>query len=162
MLTSTSFSWHRFLVLTSWYLAYRKVSEAADQAFDRLQVNFVLSGLVSINPAPDPSTHDDPSVKSVYGSCGVSTTDVSGGFSSGFSMRKSTKICPFTDVLGRYVILCSPSMTLYFCNRPATSGRDIICLMSWSVITAIGCAWKYLCNLLAANTSDRTSFSIRV
>ncbi|GJY40921.1 ribonuclease H-like domain-containing protein [Tanacetum coccineum] len=55
-----------FLVFTSWYLAYRKVSEAADQ------VNFVPSGLVSIKPALDPSTHEDPFVNSVsvvYLSC---------------------------------------------------------------------------------------------
>ncbi|GKB20081.1 hypothetical protein Tco_0854004 [Tanacetum coccineum] len=79
---------------------------------------------------PDPSTHDDPSVKSVYGSYRVSTTDVSGGLSSGFSIRKSARICFLQTSL--------------------------------AVIIAIGCAWKYLCNLLAAKTSDRTSFSIGV
>ncbi|GKF69125.1 hypothetical protein Tco_0202182, partial [Tanacetum coccineum] len=91
----------RFLVFTSWNLAYGKVREAADQTFDLLEVNFVPSGLVSIRLAPDLSTHDDPSVNSVYGSCGVSTTNVSGGASFGFSIRKSARICPFTDVLGR-------------------------------------------------------------
>ncbi|GJU85410.1 hypothetical protein Tco_1292956 [Tanacetum coccineum] len=90
-----------FLVFTSWDLAYRKVSEAADQAFDLLKVKSVPSGLVSIRPAPDPSTHDDPFINSVYGSCGVSTTDASGRASSGFSTRKSARICPFIDVLGR-------------------------------------------------------------
>ncbi|GJY82828.1 hypothetical protein Tco_0496204 [Tanacetum coccineum] len=90
-----------FLVFDSVVLAYRKASEAADQAFDLLQVNSVPSGLVSINPAPDPSIHDDPSVNSVHGSCGISVAGVSGKFSSGFSMRKSARICPFTDVLGR-------------------------------------------------------------
>nr|GFA34183.1 hypothetical protein [Tanacetum cinerariifolium] len=125
-------------------------------------VNFVPFGLVSISPAPDPSTHDDPSVNSVHGSYGVSITDASGGASSGFSTRKSARIWPFTDVRGQYVILCSPSMTLYFCNRLATSGRDITCLMGWSVMTIMRCAWKYLRNLLAAQISARTSFSIGV
>ncbi|GKB86514.1 hypothetical protein Tco_0958786 [Tanacetum coccineum] len=32
--------------------------------------------------------------------------------------------------------------------------------MSAAVMTTMGCAWKYLCNLLAAQTSARTSFSI--
>ncbi|GJV24924.1 hypothetical protein Tco_1377619 [Tanacetum coccineum] len=111
---------------------------------------------------PDLSTHDDPAVNNIHGSYGILITDVSGGASSGFSIRKSARICPFTDVLGRHVILCSPSIMLYFCNRPAISGRDIICLIGWSVITTMGCAWKYLRNLLAAKTSARTSFSIGV
>ncbi|GKA19859.1 reverse transcriptase domain-containing protein [Tanacetum coccineum] len=111
---------------------------------------------------PDLSTHDDPAVNNIHGSYGILITDVSGGASFGFSIRKSARICPFTDVLGRHVILCSPSIMLYFCNRPAISGRDIICLIGWSVITAIGCAWKYLRNLLAVKTSARTSFSIGV
>ncbi|GJW54803.1 hypothetical protein Tco_0098888 [Tanacetum coccineum] len=49
----------------------------------------------------DPSTHDDPSVNNVYGSCGASTTGVFGGFLSAFSTMKSARICPFTDVRGR-------------------------------------------------------------
>ncbi|GKG01864.1 hypothetical protein Tco_0306569, partial [Tanacetum coccineum] len=32
-----------FLVFASWYLAYRKASEAADQAFDLLQFTLMLS-----------------------------------------------------------------------------------------------------------------------
>nr|GEW59247.1 hypothetical protein [Tanacetum cinerariifolium] len=138
-------------------LAYGKVSKTTDQALGLLKVNFVRSGLVSINPTPDPSTHDDWSMNSVYGSCGVSITDASDGASSGFLTKKSARIWPFIDVQGRYVILCSPSMTLYFCNHPATSGRDITCLMGWSVMTTIGCSWKYLRNLLAAQTCARTS-----
>nr|GEW28592.1 hypothetical protein [Tanacetum cinerariifolium] len=143
-------------------LAYGKISKAADQAFGLLKVNSVPFGLVSISPAPDPSTHDDPSVNSIHGSYRVSITDASSEASSGFSTRKSARIWPFTDVHSRYVILCSPSMTLYFCNRLAKSGRDITCLMGWSVITMMGCAWKYLRNLLAAQTSTKTSFSIGV
>nr|GFC88474.1 hypothetical protein [Tanacetum cinerariifolium] len=50
------------------------------------------SGLVSIRPAPDPSTHDDPSVNNVHGSCGVSITDASSEASFGFSTRKSARI----------------------------------------------------------------------
>ncbi|GKF59303.1 hypothetical protein Tco_0176089, partial [Tanacetum coccineum] len=92
------------------------ISEAADQAFGLLKVNSVPSGLVSISPAPDPSTHDDPSVNSVHGSCGVSITDASSG----------------------------PSQ------------------MSATVMTTMGYAWKYLRNLLVAQTSARTSFSIGV
>ncbi|GJQ99146.1 putative nucleotidyltransferase, ribonuclease H [Tanacetum coccineum] len=152
----------RFLVFTSWDLAYGKVSEATDQDFGLLKVNFIPFGLVSIRSTPDLSTHDDPAVNNIHGSYGILITDVSGGASFGFSIRKSARICPFTDVLGRHVILCSPSIMLYFCNRPAISGRDIICLIGWSVITAIGCAWKYLRNLLAVKTSARTSFSIGV
>nr|GEX09043.1 hypothetical protein [Tanacetum cinerariifolium] len=152
----------RFLVFTSWDLAYGKIGEAANQAFGLLKANSVPSGLVSISPAPDPSTHDDPYVNSVHDSCGVSITDASGGVSSSFSTRKSARILYFTDFRGRYVILCSPSMMLYFCNRPATSGRDITCLMGWSVMTTMGYVWKYLRSLLAAQTSARTSFSIGV
>nr|GEU79384.1 hypothetical protein [Tanacetum cinerariifolium] len=151
-----------FLVFTSWDLAYGKVSEATDQALGLLKVNSVPSGLVSISPTPDPSTHDDPSVNSIYGSCRVLITDVLGEASFGFSTRKSARIWPFTDVCGWYVILCSPSMMLYFFNLPVTSGRDITCLMGWSMMTTMGCAWKYLRNLLAAQTGVRTSFSIGV
>ncbi|GKE57580.1 hypothetical protein Tco_1496765, partial [Tanacetum coccineum] len=77
-------------------------------------------------------------------------------FSSGFSTRKSATICPFTDILGRYVILCSPSMTLHFCNLPATSRRDIIFLM--------GCAayevdWRL--NRVSFSHQDRANCSMR-
>nr|GEW10116.1 hypothetical protein [Tanacetum cinerariifolium] len=82
-------------------LAYGKVSEATDQAFGLLKVNFVPSGLVSISPAPDPSTYDDPSVNNVHGSCRVLITDAPGGASSGFPTRKSARIRPFTDVRGQ-------------------------------------------------------------
>nr|GEU67344.1 hypothetical protein [Tanacetum cinerariifolium] len=70
-------------------------------------VNSFLSGLVSINPAPDPSTHDDPSMNSVYGSYGVSIIGVSGEASSDSSMRKSARIWPFTNVRGRSVMGCT-------------------------------------------------------
>nr|GEX70028.1 hypothetical protein [Tanacetum cinerariifolium] len=80
-----------------------------------------------------PSTQDDLSVNSVHGSCGVSITDAFGGASSGFSTRKSARIWPFTDVRGRLVSM-----------------------------TTMGCAWKYLRNLLAAQTSTTTSFSIEL
>nr|GEX58442.1 reverse transcriptase domain-containing protein [Tanacetum cinerariifolium] len=116
----------RFLVFTSWDLAYGRVREATDQALGLLKVNSVPSRLVSVSPAPDPSIHDDLSMNSVYGSCGVSITDAS----------------------------------VYFCNRHATSRRDITCLMGWLVMTTIGCAWKYLRSLLVAQTSARTSFSL--
>nr|GEV62361.1 copia protein [Tanacetum cinerariifolium] len=110
-------------------MAYGKIGKAADQAFGLLKVNSVPSGLVSISPAPDPSTHDDPSVNSVHGSCRVSITD------------SQVKRHPASQ-------------------QGSLLGCDITCLMGWSVMTTIGCAWKYLCNLLAAQTSARTSFSI--
>ncbi|GKE43827.1 hypothetical protein Tco_1471111 [Tanacetum coccineum] len=40
-------------------------------------------------------------MNNVHDSCGISIAGVSGKFSYGFSMRKSARICPFTDVLGR-------------------------------------------------------------
>nr|GFB12336.1 hypothetical protein [Tanacetum cinerariifolium] len=52
-----------------------------------------------IKPAPDPSTHNDPFVNSVHDSCRVSTTEASGGLSSGISARKSARISPFINVL---------------------------------------------------------------
>nr|GEU90706.1 hypothetical protein [Tanacetum cinerariifolium] len=82
-------------------LAYGKIGKAVDQTFGLRKVNSVPSGLVSISPVPDPSTHDDPSVNSVYGSCGVSITNASGGASSGFSTRKSARIWLFINVRGR-------------------------------------------------------------
>nr|GEY03539.1 hypothetical protein [Tanacetum cinerariifolium] len=81
-----------FLVFTSWDLAYEKFGKAADQDFGLLKVNSVPYGLVSISPAPELSTHDDPSVNSLHGSCGVSIIDASGGASSTFSTRKSPRI----------------------------------------------------------------------
>ncbi|GJU27038.1 hypothetical protein Tco_1165659 [Tanacetum coccineum] len=90
-----------FLVFTSWDLAYGKTVKSANQAFGLLEVNSIPFGLVSISPAPDPSTHDEPSVNSVHGSCGTSFTYVFAGTSSGFSTRKSARIWPFTDVRGR-------------------------------------------------------------
>ncbi|GKD38905.1 hypothetical protein Tco_1259112, partial [Tanacetum coccineum] len=201
----------RFLAFTYWDLAYRKVSEAADQAFGLLKVNFVPSWLVSIKPAPDPSTHDDPSVNSVHGSCGVLTTDVSGGSSFGFSTKKSARISPFIDVLGRasaflFLLLgiwlmekvidplqdLASQVTLrpdpicaatrgqlllphtYLIDISDVSGgassgfidkeipKFVLSRCPLAVITAIGCAWKYIRNLLAAKTSARTSFSIGV
>ncbi|GKG36160.1 hypothetical protein Tco_0443838, partial [Tanacetum coccineum] len=38
----------------------------------------------------------------------------------------------------------------------------VLSLTSVDVMTAIGCAWKYLRNLLAAKTSDRTSVAYEV
>nr|GEV14139.1 hypothetical protein [Tanacetum cinerariifolium] len=91
-------------------LAYGKVSEATDQALGLLKVNFVPTGLVSISPTPNPSAHDDPSINSVHGLCGVLITDAFGEVSSGFSVRKSARIWPFTYVRGR---LASFSLRLW-------------------------------------------------
>ncbi|GJY88813.1 gypsy type transposase, partial [Tanacetum coccineum] len=53
------------------------------QEESHLSVNSVPSGFVSINPAPDPSIHDDPSMNSVHGSCGISAAGVSVGNQNG-------------------------------------------------------------------------------
>nr|GFB99997.1 hypothetical protein [Tanacetum cinerariifolium] len=166
---ATSFSCIDFSLSTPTKTCFDKCAKLVDAILLRasaflflLLAKPLIMLLAFSSPAPDPSTHDDPFVNSVHGSYGVSITDASGGVSSGFSTRKSARIWSFTDVYGRHVILCSPSMMLYFCNRHATSGRDITCLMGWSVMTTMGCAWKYLCNLLAAQTSARTSFFIGV
>ncbi|GJW36872.1 hypothetical protein Tco_0059792 [Tanacetum coccineum] len=55
-------------------------------------------------PTLEPYTQDDPSVNSVHGSGGSSSSFVvvTGESSSGHSTMKSAKIYPFTDVLGLY------------------------------------------------------------
>ncbi|GJW17867.1 hypothetical protein Tco_0025303, partial [Tanacetum coccineum] len=65
-------------------------------------VNSVPSGLVSIRPASEPSTHDEPSVNNIQGSGSSSlfSMGISVDSSSGRSTMKSAKICPLTDVLG--------------------------------------------------------------
>nr|GEW69504.1 reverse transcriptase domain-containing protein [Tanacetum cinerariifolium] len=67
----------------------------------RAYVNFVPSRFVIIRPALEPSMHDDPSVKSIYGSrsSSLSSMGVSGGSSFGRSTMKSAKICPLTNSL---------------------------------------------------------------
>nr|GEX69599.1 hypothetical protein [Tanacetum cinerariifolium] len=68
----------------------------------RAYVNFVPFGFVIIRLAPEPSMHDDPSVKSIHGSrsSSLSSMGVSGGSSSERSTMKYARICPLTDVLG--------------------------------------------------------------
>ncbi|GJU14958.1 hypothetical protein Tco_0458795 [Tanacetum coccineum] len=56
--------------------------------------------LVRMRPAPDPSTHDDPSVNKIHGSWSFTSLWGSTASVSGFSMRKSASICPFTAVRG--------------------------------------------------------------
>lgn len=92
-------------------------------------MNSIPSGFVRIRPAPDPSTHEDPSVNRIQGSCrSVLVADV--GLSlSGFSTIKSAKICPLIAVRGLYEMLYSPSSTLHFCKRPDVSGLEITCLI---------------------------------
>nr|GEW73708.1 hypothetical protein [Tanacetum cinerariifolium] len=101
-------------------------------------VNSTPYGFVRMSLAPDPFRHDDPSVNRVHGSGIASSTCISmgGPSSSGLSAMTSAKTWPRIDVLSLW---------------------DKICLTGWSVMTAIGCAWKYLLNLLKACTKyDRT------
>ncbi|GKC67442.1 hypothetical protein Tco_1100040 [Tanacetum coccineum] len=69
-------------------------------------VNSAPSGFVSISPAPEPSTQDDPSVNKVYGSGSSSGSAMSsfGDSSSGRSTIKSANIWPLIAVLGLYWI----------------------------------------------------------
>nr|GEX41520.1 nonaspanin [Tanacetum cinerariifolium] len=69
-----------------------------------LKVNSIPFELLIFKPASEPSMHDDPSVNNIYGSgsSSLSSIGVSGVSSSGRSMMKSARICPFTDVLGQY------------------------------------------------------------
>ncbi|GKF74248.1 hypothetical protein Tco_0220580 [Tanacetum coccineum] len=65
-------------------------------------VNSTPSEFVNINPTPEPSIQDDPSVNKVHGS-GNSSGSTMGSFgdsSSGHSTIKSANICPLIDVLG--------------------------------------------------------------
>ncbi|GJY99342.1 hypothetical protein Tco_0516772 [Tanacetum coccineum] len=57
------------------------------------QVNFIPSEFVRMNPTPDSSRHDDPSVNRVYGFGIASLTYVSVGGPSSFSLSamKSAK-----------------------------------------------------------------------
>ncbi|GKG08547.1 hypothetical protein Tco_0334379, partial [Tanacetum coccineum] len=112
----------------------------------------------------EPSMQDDPSVNNVYGSGSSSSAfiEVSKDSSSGRSTMKSAKICPLTDVLGMYYISYSSSSMLHFCSLPTTSGLDSTCLIGWSVMTMIGCAWKYLFSRLLVCTNASTNFSIGV
>ncbi|GKF25302.1 hypothetical protein Tco_0081196, partial [Tanacetum coccineum] len=113
-------------------------------------VNSVPSGLVSIKPAPDLSTHDDPSVNSIHGSCGVSPTDVSGKASSGLSTRKSARICPFTDVIGRTALIALWEADRYTISSSfglgATSmgSSDKCCFSCLKACSTSGVQWKSL------------------
>nr|GEV45994.1 reverse transcriptase domain-containing protein [Tanacetum cinerariifolium] len=92
---------------------------------------------VTISPAPEPSTQDDPSMNNDHGSGSFSSASmgVAGESSSRRSTMKSAKIYPFTDVLGMYCMSYSPSSILHFCSLPAISGFDNTCL--------IGCPRKF-------------------
>nr|GEV51152.1 hypothetical protein [Tanacetum cinerariifolium] len=115
-----------------------------------------------IRPTPEPSMQDDPFVNNIHGSRSSSLTSMimTMESSSGRPTMKSAKIYPFTDVLGMYCMSYSPSSILDFCILPTKSGFDSTCLIGWSVMTMIGCAWKYLFSLLLACTRDNTNFSI--
>nr|GFD23849.1 hypothetical protein [Tanacetum cinerariifolium] len=67
----------------------------------RAYVNSVPFGFVIIRPAPEPSMHEDPSVKSIHGSesSSLSSMGVSRGSSFRSSTMNSARICPLIDVL---------------------------------------------------------------
>ncbi|GJT42008.1 hypothetical protein Tco_0941873 [Tanacetum coccineum] len=112
-------------------------------------------------PALEPSVKDDPSVNNIHGSGSSSSASVvvTRESSSGRSTMKSAKIYPFTDVPGLYCMSYSPSSILHFCSLPVISGLDNTCLIGWSVMTMIICAWKYLFSCLIACTKASANFS---
>ncbi|GJS08255.1 hypothetical protein Tco_0365051 [Tanacetum coccineum] len=75
-------------------------------------VNSAPSGFVSIRPAPEPSTQDEPSVNNVHGSGSASGSAISssGDSSSGRSTMKSANIWPLIAVLAKYMINSSRSL----------------------------------------------------
>nr|GEW85279.1 hypothetical protein [Tanacetum cinerariifolium] len=91
-------------------------------------LDLIMVRFVSIRPAPEPSTQDDPSVNSVYGykSSSSASMGASRGLSFERSTKKSTKIYHLNDVLGLYCMSYSPSSMLHFCNLPAISGHPHI------------------------------------
>ncbi|GJR02478.1 hypothetical protein Tco_0525462 [Tanacetum coccineum] len=103
-------------------------------------------------------------MNSVYGSGSSSSTSMGAAMesSSDRSTMKFARICPLTDILGMYYMSYSPSSMLHFCSLPANSGFDSTCLIGWSVITTIGCAWKYHFSRLLACTKASTNFSTGV
>nr|GEZ50139.1 DIE2/ALG10 family [Tanacetum cinerariifolium] len=64
-----------------------------------------------MSPAPDPSTHDEPSVNNVHGSSLVTATDVPCKALLGISLRKSANICPLIDVLGLVLFIMFSSQS---------------------------------------------------
>lgn len=59
-------------------------------------MNSIPSGLIRIRPAPDPSTHEDPSVNRIQGSCRFVLVVEVGLSVSGFSTMKLANIYPLS------------------------------------------------------------------
>ncbi|GKF43613.1 hypothetical protein Tco_0130165, partial [Tanacetum coccineum] len=100
-------------------------------AYSNVQNLSMLSDLTSMPLASEPSAQEDPSVNSVhgFGSSSAPSMSVSSKLSSGHSIIKSARICPLTDVLGRYWMSCSSSSKLYLSSLPVTSEFDSICFI---------------------------------
>nr|GEU71560.1 polygalacturonase-like [Tanacetum cinerariifolium] len=100
------------LVYASWDLFNGELFEAVDEHFRFFQildhtlllyyVNSIPFGFVRMSPTPDPSKHEDPSVKRVHGSRISSSIGIPVGeaSSSSLSAMKPAKIWPRMNVLG--------------------------------------------------------------
>ncbi|GJT89272.1 hypothetical protein Tco_1070989 [Tanacetum coccineum] len=84
------------------------------------------------------------------------------GSSYGLFAMKSARTWPRIDVIGQLLISCSPSSTVHFAILREFSGLDKICLIDWSMMNTIECAWKYLLNLLVACNNASIKFSIQL
>ena len=102
----------------------------------------ILSGEVRISPALLPSVLAARSTDNLQmgrsGASWVASVDYAGVN----SMMKSTKICPFTAVLGFYLMSNSLNSIAHFINLPEVSGLCTICFIGYSVGTSTIIAWK--------------------
>ena len=96
----------------------------------------IPSGEVRIRPAPLPWALAAPSTDNLQmGRLGVSWV-ASVDFAGVNSMMKSTEICPFTAVLGLYLISNSLSSIAQFISLLEVYGLYNICLIGYSVGTS--------------------------
>nr|GEW87665.1 reverse transcriptase domain-containing protein [Tanacetum cinerariifolium] len=137
-----------FLLLGTWLM--EKLAKPLTRLLAFSRSTLFPPRLVNIRLASDPSTHDDLSVNKVYDSYRVLITDVSGEASSGFSTRKSARICPFTDVLGRTALIALGEADKYTISSSlglgATSmgSSDKCCFRCLMACFASGVQWKSL------------------
>ena len=91
---------------------------------------------VRIRPAPLPWVLAAPSTDNLQmgrsGASWVASVD----YVRVNSMMKSAKICPFTAVLGLYLMLNSLSSIAHFINLPEVSSLCSICFIGYSVGTS--------------------------
>ena len=92
---------------------------------------------VKISPAPLPWALAAPSTDNLQmgrsGASWVASVDYAGVN----SVMKSTKICPFTVVLGLYLMLNSLSSIAHFISLREVSGLCSICFIRYSVGTSM-------------------------